>query len=150
MKKIIYIILLIIWCIVVFFFSNQNGEKSQKTSNLITKPIVNAIQNEKIKEEDVSFAVRKMAHFTIYFIGGILIFNLLLQYNIEKKKCIIISILFIILYATTDEIHQYFVSKRTAKIMDVGIDALGAILGIIINNITIKLIMQLKGNNKKI
>lgn len=134
MKKIIYTILVVIWGISVFLFSNQNGEKSKETSDIITKPIVNMVKKENIKEEDISFAVRKVAHFTIYFIGGILIFNLLLQYNIERKKCILYSILFIVAYATMDEIHQYFIAKRTAKVMDVGIDTMGAILGILVRN----------------
>lgn len=138
MKKIIYTVFVVIWGVSVFLFSNQNGEESKETSDIITKPIVNIVKNEKIKEDDISFAVRKVAHFTIYFIGGFLIFNLLIQYDIEKKKCILYSILFIIAYAAMDEIHQYFIAKRTAKIMDVGIDTMGGILGIAVRNFVAK------------
>jgi hypothetical protein len=36
-----------------------------------------------------------------------------------------------ILYAITDEIHQSFVPGRSSRVLDVGIDALGALLGLL-------------------
>jgi VanZ family protein len=36
-----------------------------------------------------------------------------------------------ILYAATDEFHQSFVPGRSARVMDVGIDTLGALLGLL-------------------
>ena len=39
-----------------------------------------------------------------------------------------------ILYAISDEIHQYFVPGRSAEIRDVLIDVLGANIGILLIN----------------
>jgi VanZ family protein len=37
-----------------------------------------------------------------------------------------------VLYAITDEFHQTFTPGRNASITDVGIDAVGAILGVLV------------------
>ena len=137
-KKIIYLILIIIWMTTVFVFSNQNGDKSQGTSKKVTKIIVQVFtQNQNITEEqtikiveNTDYAVRKLAHFSIYALGGILIYHYINTFNLKNKKKIIISIVAGVLYATFDEIHQYFVSDRSAKILDVCIDSLGVITGI--------------------
>ena len=47
-----------------------------------------------------------------------------------------------VLYAISDEIHQLFVPGRTGCILDVGIDTLGIITGIIIFMIFIKILKK--------
>lgn len=74
------------------------------------------------------FIVRKVAHFTEYFILGILVINAL-KYN-TIKDMMKLSILICILYASLDEIHQLFVQGRDGKIFDVLIDTLGSLSGI--------------------
>jgi VanZ family protein len=52
----------------------------------------------------------------------------------EKKvlwKLCLRSILFSMLYASTDEFHQLFVEGRSGSVRDVMIDTLGATLGIL-------------------
>ena len=39
---------------------------------------------------------------------------------------------FCIFYATTDEFHQLFVPGRTGRLLDIGIDSCGALLGSLI------------------
>ena len=73
-KRIIYLILVIIWMIVVFRFSNQNGTKSQGSSDIITNKIVEISDDYfaldiKSSEDTISFVVRKLAHFSIYFLN---------------------------------------------------------------------------------
>jgi VanZ family protein len=41
-----------------------------------------------------------------------------------------LAFLIAVLYSATDELHQSFVPGRTPTLMDIGIDALGAVLGI--------------------
>ena len=43
-----------------------------------------------------------------------------------------------ILYAITDEIHQSFVPGRSPRVMDVGIDTLGTLLGLLPAMITLR------------
>ncbi len=42
-KQIVYLILVIIWMIVVFLFSNESAEKSSKASGSITEKVVEVI-----------------------------------------------------------------------------------------------------------
>lgn len=139
-KKIAYLALIIVWMIIVFMFSNQNGEQSQKTSNFVTEIIVQLLtRNQNITEseklsliENTDYRVRKLAHFSIYLIGGMLIYNYINTFDIKAKKKFIISIMIGILYAAFDEYHQSFIAERSAQILDVCIDSLGIITGVIL------------------
>lgn len=69
-----------------------------------------------------------------------LIMNYAYTINTKTKEKIIGSIVFGAGHAVTDELHQLFVSGRSARIFDVGIDTLGVITGILIYLITRKVI----------
>jgi len=58
--------------------------------------------------------------------------------------------LFGILYAITDEIHQLFVPGRTSSPLDVGIDSLGIVTGIVIFLIVTKILEKKLFYMKKI
>lgn len=133
-KQIIYIILIIIWMITVFFFSNQPGEKSGGTSGKVIKGLMKIFSKEPTDEEiqKLQLPIRKLAHFTIYAIGGVLAILFLNEYNIPLIQKIIYSQLFLSIYAISDEFHQSFIPARTATITDVLIDSLGAFTSIIL------------------
>lgn len=137
-KKFIYLILIIIWMMTVFMFSNQNGGTSQGVSRKVTTIIVQTFtQNQNLTKwqtdkivENMDYLIRKLAHFSIYALGGILIYNYIYTINIKKK--IIISIIIGVVYATFDEFHQYFVAGRSARMLDICIDTLGIVIGVAI------------------
>lgn len=134
MKKIILIILLIIWMITVFCFSNQKAETSGNTSGKVIKAILKIFTKD-ISEEQVQklqLPTRKLAHFTIFAIGGMLAIMLLNQYNIPLMQKILYSQLIISAYAILDEFHQSFIPGRTASIWDVLIDSAGALIAILL------------------
>lgn len=153
--KVVKIILIIIWMITVFRFSNQGGTESSSTSAKVTKVIVDVVVNDKKEENKVQFAnkiekvVRKFAHYTIYTIGGVLIMNYAYTTDKTKKQQTFGSLLFGAFYAVTDEVHQYFVPGRSARVFDVGIDTLGVITGIIIFTIIISIINKIRNTKKK-
>lgn len=139
LKKIVYGIFLIIWMIIVFGFSNQNGKVSQSSSDRITNNIVQVCDDYfgislKSHTTDISFIVRKLAHFSIYFLGGVLIYNFLNTFRLKRKYIIILSIVWGIIYAITDEMHQFFIDGRAAQIRDVIIDSCGVIIAILARN----------------
>ena len=177
-KRIILGILIIIWMITIFLFSNQDGMESENTSDIITNRLVNeTIENDIEIEENVDntnnedannsvnvtkynyefemykgevrLVVRKSAHFIIYLVGGFLLFNFFRTYNISLRNQIIYAILGIILYASSDEFHQLFVNGRTARVEDVLLDTLGAIVGILLNIIFLKIICKMKNKKDK-
>lgn len=135
--KIFKIILILVWMIVVFLFSAQKGADSSNTSQSFTAEIIRIFLGKSIDVnssiiQGIETIIRKLAHYTIYAIGGFLIMNY--AYTTEKtdKQKILYSITFGACYAISDELHQFFVPERSAKLLDVGIDTLGIITGVII------------------
>lgn len=134
--KVVKIILIIIWMITVFKFSNQGGTESSGASSRVTNVVVKVVEkvrNMEFTEQEKNQAelvVRKLAHYTIYTIGGFLIMNYADFTDTTRKQQIIGSLAFGAFYAGTDEFHQYFVPGRSARVFDVGIDTLGVITGI--------------------
>ena len=136
MKKIIKLILVILWMLLIFSFSNQKAEDSSKLSDGIIVKVANvfvdkALSKEKQEEilEKYTTIVRKTAHFVIYLILGILVINLFIEYDI--KHLILISLLVCILYSVSDEFHQLFIDGRSGEIRDIIIDTIGSLTGII-------------------
>ena len=132
-KRIVYAVLIILWMITIFEFSNQNGDTSQGTSDVITDKIIEINNDLENKRDQASFCVRKLAHFSIYLIGGILAFGFFDTYSLQKKYVIAFALMFGIVYASLDEFHQSFISGRSAQIRDVCIDTCGVITGEIIS-----------------
>lgn len=135
--KIIKIILIMVWMGIVFGFSNQGGTKSSNTSRKVTVTIVQVVSDKTIEENELIIetaekVIRKLAHYTIYTVGGFLIMNYAYTTNLKSKEKVLYSIVFGAGYAVTDELHQFFVSGRSARAFDVGIDTLGVLTGIAI------------------
>jgi len=146
MRK-IKLCLIILWMIVIFMFSNQKAVESSKLSDgliLRTVRIIEKINHKQYSDEEILkrfiYPVRKLAHVTIYFILGFLVYLYIKDLKIDNK--IIISILICVLYATSDEIHQLFILGRSGEVKDVLIDTLGSVLGI--------LFLKILKSNKKI
>ena len=143
--KIFKIILIIIWMITIFLFSGQQGAESGDTSRKFTVIIIELITGKSLEArepfvEEMQLFIRKTAHFTIYTIGGFLIMNYTSSTNKTQKQKILHSIYFGGVYAITDEIHQFFVPGRSGNIVDVGLDTLGVITGVLIYIGLIKII----------
>lgn len=140
MKK-IKLILIIIWMIVIFMFSNQpSNESSELSNNFINNTIVKVYEifngqadSEKRIEiiKQYSYPIRKLAHYTVYFILGILSY---IYFKDINKKALIYSLILCFVYACTDEFHQYFVDGRYCSFIDVLIDTFGSLTSIIILN----------------
>lgn len=118
LKRAILLILIVIWMIIVFCFSNENAEKSSKTSGEVTKQVVEVLNKdlpEKEKEQKVKEyqpIIRKIAHVTLYTIGGVLFFLFVNTYKITLLKKVIYALILGMAYATTDEIHQSLVPRQ--------------------------------------
>lgn len=137
--KVVKICFLVLWMALIFSFSNQKDVDSSKVSDgFIDRTVVKIykIFNENItkeKENEIiekyTYPIRKFAHYTLYFILGILSFLVVKDYSINKKL-IIYSLLICFLYACSDEFHQLFIIGRSASIKDVIIDTFGSFCSI--------------------
>lgn len=77
------------------------------------------------------YVLRKIAHFLEYAI----LFNLFYRgfkntSKLPNYKLLSLSFLLTILYAISDEFHQTFVSGRSGRIFDIGVDTLGSFAGL--------------------
>ena len=136
-KLLVYILLSILCMITIFTFSSKNTNESNGTSKGLIKHFVHTY--EKVFDKDVdeeviitklNYPIRKLAHYSIYLLLGIFIYNIFLLTGVKHK--VLISILVCMIYAITDETHQLFVSGRTGQVLDVFIDTIGSLTSILL------------------
>ncbi len=99
----------ILWAGLIFYFSSLPELKSGL-------------------DEEWDFALRKLAHAFVFAILTFLLFRAFLTHDLSWKTSLILSVIFSLLYALSDEWHQKFVIGREGRLRDVGVDAIG-ILG---------------------
>ncbi len=152
--KVLKIVLLILWMMIIFAFSNQKAvDSSNLSSGLIDRTVVKVYkvfygdiskEKEEVIIEKYSYPIRKLAHYSLYFILGILSFLVIVDYK-NNKKLILYSMFICFLYACTDEFHQLFIAGRSAEIKDVLIDSFGSLTSILLCNF-----IYLKSKIKKV
>ena len=128
MKKIIKTLLFVSWLILIYLLSAETGDQSGSLSDGILLSIAKLlkISDTKAFVDTFGFFIRKLAHFSEYFILYILTYECFKEYNCPKL--IVVSILFCVLYASFDEFHQLFVDGRCGQLSDVMIDSSGSIV----------------------
>lgn len=140
MKKIrvLSIVLTLFMMALIFFFSSQNSTDSAQLSGGVTRNIVEFFvgilnlpsHTESAWVDMLHGFVRKAAHFSIYAaLGFCSAFALKSNTKCDTKRILIYAVLFCMLYAVSDEIHQLFVGGRACRAFDVFIDTVGATVG---------------------
>ena len=123
--KYIKIIFVVLMMGIIFLFSSCNATISSLQSDMIVIFLRDLIPVN-------SFIVRKLAHFSLFFILATSIYLF--------SKSYILSLSLSSLYAIFDEFHQYFVPGRSCELRDMLIDISGVVIALII----IKLVEVLK------
>ena len=124
----------------IFFFSAQDGQESSKLSARVTAffarllmPDFDLLTPEARNAliERWGLVIRKLAHFSEYALLSVTLVIYLKCAGIIRTRLTLALAAWVAsaLYACTDEIHQAFVSDRGPAILDVGIDAAGALTG---------------------
>lgn len=128
MKKIIKTLSFVSWLILIYLLSAETGDQSGSLSDGILLSIAKLlkISDTKAFVDTFGFFIRKLAHFSEYFILYILTYECFKEYNCPKL--IVVSVLFCVLYASFDEFHQLFVDGRCGQLSDVVIDSSGSIV----------------------
>lgn len=142
---------------VIFLFSAKNAAESQSMSDgvlnsLLTKTISGYSEMDSESQsamiDTYSFAIRKAAHFSEYLLLGILTCLAFGRYSIRKYGKFFCPFFLCVLYAVSDEIHQYFVLGRACRAFDVMIDSSGALVGITAVLLAVFLIKRHAQNRK--
>ena len=146
MKKIISLILIILWMGFIFYLSSMDSSTSNDKSKSIVSNIVDKIDNNVLNKEvttsknskfmeNMNYLFRKLSHVSVYLALAILVFNYVIQ--LRKRKILmydVITLIVCFIYACTDEYHQTFIVGRSGSIMDVLIDMIGVVIGCVIIN----------------
>lgn len=130
-----------IWMVIIYMFSNQPSNTSEIQSKRITRMIIHGVtliipvaeekERELVKQSDE--LVRKVAHCCIYTILAVICYWVFNKYIKQKANRVWIYTMSICFgYAIIDEIHQTFIDGRSGEIRDVCIDCVGALLGCLI------------------
>ena len=136
-KAPIYITITFIWIAVIFSFSLQPGDTSSQISSGFGKWLIEVFMPGLLEAiefmstevlERMHYLLRKCAHFSEYFVLGILMRMTILQTRIRLK--LFMAFVGCVMVASIDETIQRFVSGRSGRIADVVLDSVGAFCGI--------------------
>ncbi|WP_323088991.1 VanZ family protein [Allobaculum sp. JKK-2023] len=119
----LYLLLLFILVCAIWLFSSQTGSDSQALSDRL----IHLLHLESLPE--IRFLIRKAAHFSVYLVMGILWYLFFDSLGFVAGKAVLGAVLFSLLFAGIDEIHQSFVADRACQFRDVILDEIGAING---------------------
>ena len=140
-RRIIFLILVVINCITIFWYSNQVADASSNSSGRVVQFLVDnfhvtdGMSNEEAEtfcSEVLQPIVRKTAHFTLYTLLGFFIMNCAITFKGTTYQNGLSSWILGTIYAISDEIHQIFVEGRSCEFRDVCIDSLGILTGILL------------------
>ncbi len=141
---IIAAVLILLVYIQIFQFSDAPAEISAVQSMSVAQQIIEFAERvfaidlpfndspEQIDQADG--VVRKMAHFSEYALLGLLTYSIAICWDRKNKKGTARTFLFVVILATLDELHQYFVPGRYCSLRDVCIDSAGCLTGMLILN----------------
>lgn len=122
------------WMIFIFYMSAQTGGESGSLSERITRPVIDLLdhifnygEHYAVAFDRMEFVIRKCAHMTEYAILFLLIFFPLKRCAGVSWKAYMVGMIIAVIYAGSDEVHQYFVAGRHGCISDVLIDSAGAV-----------------------
>ncbi len=119
-------------------FSSESGEESNSTSSEVVDSIIEVLPNgdniTPVQKNNLKFSVRKLAHLGIYMLLGFCLINAVcITFSVRKLFAYLVSFPLPFLYAIFDEfIIQNKTFGRAPQWLDVGIDYLGAICGMLL------------------
>lgn len=137
--------------IAIYMFSAQPAVQSSEVSKgVVVKVLEKSISgyNDMPKAEKANLIkkyhnfVRKLAHYSLYTLWGILTSCLLWLYNIKGYKQVLYTVAIGFLYACSDEIHQLYVPGRSGQFTDVILDTIGVTTGYFITFIVLSICVE--------
>ena len=136
-QRIVLWILVVLWMGLIFCFSAEKAAKSQQTSGKVIRTVLTVLDDEfvtmpakkqEVKIEHWSFSVRKLAHFGIFTVLGLLSCAAF-SVDLPPRRAFPAALILGAVRAILDEVHQSFVPGRSCELRDMCIDFAGVLLG---------------------
>jgi VanZ family protein len=125
---------LLAWMVFISFASTS--EFSGENTSRIIRPLILWLFPHTTEETlaVVHVVVRKIAHFSEYFVLGFLAARAFSSSSKEllRRRWFVLCLTLIIVYSLVDEYHQSFVPSRTPSIFDSMIDTLGGLTALLV------------------
>lgn len=127
--------------IVIYIHSAKPAEVSDSSSTPIAQALIRIYDLTLGVEEKESypqrlsvanFLVRKAAHIIEYTILSLCMAWPLWIRKLRGRRFMMLNFLTCLAYAASDEFHQLYVEGRSGNLRDIGIDAIGCLLGTLI------------------
>lgn len=155
-----FLIASIVTAVLIFWFSMQKGVDSQAMSDPLTMRAARVIRPDLMSmapEARMSFldmlstVIRKSAHFCVYMLLGFNLMGAMRFYfpDLPDGACRLRAMGIAVLYAASDELHQLFVSERSAQALDVLIDSMGSLTGSLLLTLCLALPAVMAGRFSK-
>jgi VanZ family protein len=122
-----------LWALLIFCLSTNVGSEANTHSRLfeflaLFWPGVKSLPLA--RQFAIEFCIRKGAHLTVYCVFDLLLCRAFYAGGTALPRSAKWAWLIGAAYAATDEYHQTFFPSRTPQAKDVGIDALGGLVGV--------------------
>lgn len=150
MKKWISLAVTLGIMVLIFLLSSQPGERSGALSSQVLDKVQQSGTADVFIPEwfssNVKANVRKWAHVYIYAALGAstMVTALCWRWGKNVPRCGVLAALVCVVFAISDEVHQYFVPGRAMLATDVGVDALGFLPGILLAGLVVWLLRRRK------
>jgi VanZ family protein len=120
----------VLWAALISLLSTDSfaGARTDEILRPLIRWVAPAASDETIAL--VHAAVRKLAHFGEYAVLGALVLRALAGGARPEARAVVWSAAACAAYAVLDELHQTWVPSRTGAVLDVAIDAAGAVAGV--------------------
>lgn len=145
-------VLAIVWMCIIFAFSAQPKEESGAVSASFTYHMVSStrtffhlnLSDARVKEisDAIEGFIRKVAHMAEFGVLSVLLYIWIGQWEVGFLRRGATAFGATAVYAATDEIHQLFVPGRAGRFSDVCIDSAGALAGVIVFALLVKLVQH--------
>jgi VanZ family protein len=116
------------WMGLIFTFS---GDSFAGSRTLAVLHYCNSLFHLSLTEATLLFlnlAIRKAAHFGVYFVLGVLVYRALAKgFSPFNLRAVCATLAIGLLYALSDEFHQSFTRFRTPSLYDSGLDFVGVV-----------------------
>ncbi len=125
---------------VIFFFSSQQGAESAGVSGGLSRFVESIFfrgwqdlpeAEEAVRLGNLAFFIRKMAHFTLFFLLGGFLGAFFSTFRLKPWLQLLLGALSGTLYAVLDELHQALVPYRSFELFDIVVDAAGVFVGVL-------------------
>jgi VanZ family protein len=120
----------VLWLLVIFIFSSDSFSADETSGFII--PLLKFFFPF-LSFQELHFwhgVIRKAGHVTEYFILAFFTYRSLTHHEPNLIQAKMVTLSFVFLAASADEIHQRFTNFRTGSAVDVGYDCLGAVFAL--------------------